>query len=862
MLQQLSILRTREPRAGAEPLAMPGEDVVAHALIRKSLGAAAVVSPEALLERCEAYHQALRLPDLRSLTQKQTKRDVDEFLSTENRERLGALTQSERLAELTIMNRSLWLAPSRLATDYFVHFPSDLPVIGKAFEIGKKVGWEYEDERDLIAACTPILVKTGLLTERSGVPDAMLMQMLEVASRREIASGKLLSERELRVATDPVFSKQIEETCQLIARVSRYHHEITEPEALFGKRFDALAPTERFELLRALLTTHHNRLIDRGCYRSAITKGAVADYNQSLSDGAEPKARFGHSVVHSMKHPLKLFDQDWLWMLEPMGEPHSPNVPVDRFPLERAICATLERFTERTPSVSERQENCDVLIEFWNKNRDPLYAGRVAAALSAQDTDYAAHELLHLIRTTEGYRNHLSAVLHRLEFGRIGISEDGVRYLDTVYDLRELNNPDYFVHRLTSQGDIGVFDEQARLIKYFCLADPRTTGSSVTPEVLDFTVRTLFLEHPSDSAALRAEREVWVEQFRTRYFGAFDENFQERTGVQFKNLTFREQGGYVQFIAKSSSEEIERAEQFVRRHGEQGLRIFVTLQGSATLLNEINKLDRHLTSEAVNQVVEQLGSIVQAATTVHAHLKRTLSGMPAVNEALIDATGANLLRRAESFIHEIVKEAQRDDAQQPLRLSERVANLGVTARTEVLFFGAVLDELKGVEGFAPALAHNFVTHSCRAVDLPPEFRAQMEEVSREQNARTYPDPAYRNVVFNEFLSALKAPSQYMHFVRIGPHVISFCRSDPTSEWDGILLASLNTNPNAEGGGIGMTLLGDVVNALGADADLVALVGPGRQRLLDRYRALFGFNPVDTLDDGTKVIRRRAEISSR
>jgi hypothetical protein len=60
----------------------------------------------------------------------------------------------------------------------------------------------------------------------------------------------------------------------------------------------------------------------------------------------------------------------------------------------------------------------------------------------------------------------------------------------------------------------------------------------------------------------------------------------------------------------------------------------------------------------------------------------------------------------------------------------------------------------------------------------------------------------------------------------------------------------------------MTLLGDVVNALGADADLVALVGPGRQRLLDRYRALFGFNPVDTLDDGTKVIRRRAEISSR
>ncbi len=49
--------------------------------------------------------------------------------------------------------------------------------------------------------------------------------------------------------------------------------------------------------------------------------------------------------------------------------------------------------------------------------------------------------------------------LHRLEFGRIGISSEGVQYLERMYDLGEYNNPNFHVSRLTADGDVGIFDE-------------------------------------------------------------------------------------------------------------------------------------------------------------------------------------------------------------------------------------------------------------------------------------------------------------------------------------------------------------------------------------------------------------------
>jgi len=246
-------------------------------------------------------------------------------------------------------------------------------------------------------------------------------------------------------------------------------------------------------------------------------------------------------------------------------------------------------------------------------------------------------------------KNAIAAILYRLEFGRLGISDDGVRYLEKQYDLGELNNPDFFVKRLTAQGDIGIFDDEEILQYYFNIGDIASADQSpVTPEVMAFACDTLFYGSDMDTPDQNKKRMHYLQEFKENYFHFYDNTFMERSGIRFNNLSFPEQGEYLIYHKSTTEDQRETLFDFLQRYGENGLRTFLSIEhGGREMGEKILTIGEKYPQEVSDKIFAKYGELVDTANSVESYLENEFQEADVVT---VRQTAENLLLRGKALL--------------------------------------------------------------------------------------------------------------------------------------------------------------------------------------------------------------------
>jgi len=162
--------------------------------------------------------------------------------------------------------------------------------------------------------------------------------------------------------------------------------------------------------------------------------------------------------------------------------------------------------------------------------------------LSQIDPTYASTKLLEAIRsTTDKYVIYdFSRILYRLELGKIGITEEGVTYLGKQYDLQDPDHVGGFAKRISSYGQIGVFDKNDTLKGFFQLDDPNSNQERVQAEVLNISYDMLFTSDRIDESI--------IENFLKSYLSFSEQTFFKETKIQLNSLSLRQQMWFMHTI--------------------------------------------------------------------------------------------------------------------------------------------------------------------------------------------------------------------------------------------------------------------------------------------------------------------------
>lgn len=204
-------------------------------------------------------------------------------------------------------------------------------------------------------------------------------------------------------------------------------------------------------------------------------------------------------------------------------------------------------------------------------------------------------------------------VVYHLEFGHVGISAEGVKYLERMYDLGEYNNPDFHVSRLTADGEVGIFDEELKLIKYFHLGDLSTDENKVRAQVLDVTYETLFVARPNETEEERKERMIYLKEFKANYHKLAEDKIFVETGVHLNNLSFREQGWFLIYFSTVDGVQKARIKRFLGVFGEEGLKTFLALELDRGMGEKILEMTENGDNNEVKKILGDYLKIVEYA---------------------------------------------------------------------------------------------------------------------------------------------------------------------------------------------------------------------------------------------------------
>jgi len=543
--------------------------------------------------------------------------DPRNFFTDETLSKLTSLDQGERLV-LLAKSAMFITTNSDDVNRYLDYFPKDVEVL-------EEVAFRYADRPS--DSATFVLLST--VADRFTASHSN-KQLLEIEKRRQLAPDFLLDGYEYNMGTSRI-EEDFGDASVGYIDASREANELSfagskpfnNSSPFSSPEFEALDEADKSHMLRICLGSQQLTLVFEEAFNSAFTEDSVSRMNQRMQNNAESEFKTNpYNVAHSMLYgtlqgnssyeiPQARFEREMNSTAETGGY-------VEEYAEHKLTLATIEAFTKREPNP----ENVSLLVDFWNKNRNPIFGNIIAEALTVQGSEQAAQELMELIKSDTRNKNALASVLYRLELGRIGMSEEGVKYMGRLYNLGEFNNPDFFVNRLTAEGQIGVFDDEEKMVGYFGLGDMTGEQTQVSTEVMSVTYETLFKNHGEISEEEREKREFFIQEFTEKYFSLYNENFYKETGVRVNNLTFEEQGWFLSFVSEADVDNQEKLYQFVRKFGEEGMRAFLSMEfdrsigthivediGSSDKAGEILGLYNHLLL-ATRSTIEQLGDSV------------------------------------------------------------------------------------------------------------------------------------------------------------------------------------------------------------------------------------------------------------
>jgi ribosomal protein S18 acetylase RimI-like enzyme len=753
--------------------------------------------------------------------------DPTSYVSPENLERLTLLSPGERLGGLAHASAFLELRP-RDAERYFQRFPEDLEAVAELFE---NLGGVPETGREhtLFTLCIPLIEKT--LRPLAVRDQYRLEQYREIAERRNLAPDFLLQGNHALREED--FGEALNGLCKTMEEAEELEFRgdhFLNPHQIFTKEFEALSEHQKARVLRSAIADVQYALVFHETFNSPFTAKRVRNAEKLMKEDEErmqrrnpsfrrnPRNDIAHSILFRTYHPISLYElEDEYLKHEMLSIAELAGEYIEAYPYHRILIALIEKLGELNV---EQDENTDLLVELWNKNRDPIFGKAIADALSRQNPSRAAGRLLELIRTEKGNKQALAAILYRLELGQVGISENGVQYLQRRYDLGEYNNPNFFVRRLSSSGEMGVFDMNRELLGYFPLDDLTDEQKVIRAKVLDLTYEMLFTPRENETTTERQRREQILDEFRKKYFRFYDDEFFQKTRVHFNNLTLREQGWFLHFANRADRSRKERATEFAARYGENGLRTFLSLDYGDELGDIILELGERLPGHIAAVIFTKYGEIIDATRDVRSELERYTSVSDHDSGILLDRIAEHLLRRGKDLLvglhREIIETSSEEYEQRVGRIIQRLGAL----HADILLFGATFKELSRHERIPLEEIRGTEIAMKNARELTTEERREMMAFFEENRRGVYPEDLFERVARDFRENKLQSGRFYL--LRHEGKLAGFVRYEDLPNGK-VRATSLNAPPFSHGFGLGPALFAATLTREGAKRPVVGEV---------------------------------------
>ncbi len=439
-------------------------------------------------------------------------------------------------------------------------------------------------------------------------------------------------------------------------------------------------------------------------------------------------------------------------------------------------------------------------LQFYPGSHDTT----IADVLSTVDPEMATTKTLPLLKHKDSdVVRAASRVLYRLEFGHVRISEEGVKYLGKMYDLGDKNNADYFARRLTANGEIGIFNENKKLINYFQLEGLDSDEARIRARVLEFTYGTLFTPHKNETPEERAQREQYIKEFQEDYFGFFKGPFEE-TGVNFKNLSFKEQGQLLLFYKSATPKEKERVVDFLKQYQEDGFRAFLSLEHGREMGDTILTIGEKLPAEAAKLVFEKYSEIARATEDVRTYVQEQFGEELAKDPAALDHIVENLLKRGKDLLVQFANEAERQKEKESGAQTRAALARLAGIKADILLFASVFREAgrKGVVRLDEL--RDTVIQTQRASNLSEYDREEMRRIFRENREGTYPTRLLTDSL-QDFDTAVQSDHAIFHILRYKEDTVGFLRFEQRPNGH-VYLGSLNTRPETQRSSFSIALM--------------------------------------------------------
>lgn len=396
-------------------------------------------------------------------------------------------------------------------------------------------------------------------------------------------------------------------------------------------------------VLLKFLQILHDQTIDKEIeFREDFGKETKSSEGQFSLDNWESIIYYDyHSVIHRTNHPLA-------YQNLPFEENDDLHPELEE--VHKTIGTTLEELTKNGQS-----KDIDILLEFWNKNRNPRYLKRLAETISTLDSSYGGKEIVEAIEKEEDpkEKQRLVSLLYRVELGKIGISTGGIDYLGHKFDVSEHNNLDNFAQRITADGKVGIFDKSQRLSGFVQTqaSDFEKSNESVKKEVIKITTDLLFYSKADESAEETTRRKEIVELFCKKYFETFMNLFPENTSVNFSNLNLKEQGWTLLYLDQTDKKGHDAFFDFANHFGESGIRSLIGMEYGANLGNELIQLSSNLEQKQAQEFLNHFSNIIQAAETLGGSLNEVVPENFIINGNFLSAQVTEaILRKNKDFI--------------------------------------------------------------------------------------------------------------------------------------------------------------------------------------------------------------------
>lgn len=434
-------------------------------------------------------------------------------------------------------------------------------------------------------------------------------------------------------------------------------------------------------------------------------------------------------------------------------------------------------------------------------------------------------------------------LLYRLEFGKIGISEEGVEYLGKRFDLGErYNRPEYFAHRVTADGKVGIFDGKKRALGYFNLHGLDSSKARLDADVLEFSYETLFLPKPDETEAERREREEVLEEFKEKYFSTYLEGkFYQDTGVAFNNLSLREQCWFLWYVRQAGAEEKRRAKNFIRKFGEDGLAVFLSLQHDLGAGAKILHIGENMGEGSAAGIFSKYRELAEAAMSVGEYLAEKFPAESrGQDDALAIGVADHLLRRGKDLL--VQMSAVSDGETGWEETEEKLKRI----KKDVFLFAAAVKVLtkKGQVNFESIREVEIATK--QSEDLGAEEIGEMKSIFAANRSGEGFTPQFLAAQLKKFDNIMESRGRKFYMLKNEGAIVSFARFDETDEGR-LYLGFFNTESEVKGHGIGGAFMKAILEreAQGREVVLDVRVENPAARSYERD---FGFKTEKTFVD--------------